>query len=171
MTPSQVFGALVRTVRQHRGLTQQQLVDRLAELGLKMDRSTLNKLERGHRAATAPLDKVFTIAAALEVPVDRLISPSLASMEDQPVTVTPALTVPAWLVREWLAGRMALPAKGESVSARLADMDEGALTALVLRERTRGLNPEAAVVSADYIRAEVQEIVDEIRNPKEEPDG
>lgn len=145
-------------------MTQQQLVDRLGELGLKMDRSTLNKLERGHHAATAPLDKVFTIAAALEIPPLHLILPL---EDDQPVAVTPSIVVDARLARAWVRGLTTLPGR----SMTLAELPPSELEHLVWRARTRGMDAVAAALMAEELSEDVRRIVDEIRNPKEENDG
>jgi transcriptional regulator with XRE-family HTH domain len=164
MTPTQVFGLRVRAARENLRLTQQELVDRLSELGQKMDRSTLNRLERGHPSASAALDKVFTIAAALDVSPVELITPVTGFL---PVAVTPTLVVPAQLTRAWMESRAALPPR----SVSWAELSESELKDLVWRERTRGMEPIAAALMADELKEEVRQTVDEILNSKKEDDG
>jgi transcriptional regulator with XRE-family HTH domain len=163
VTPAQVFGRRVREARVRLGLTQQALVDRLAERGLPMDRSTLVKLERG-QGAPAPLDKVFALAAALEVPPVHLIIP----LEDEaPVAITPNTTVSARHARAWLRGSAALPDAG----VNLAEIPRSELRRLVERQLTRGMNQLMRALVADRTEAEVERIVDQILNrDREEPD-
>jgi len=163
LTHSQVFGLRVRAARQQLGWTQQQLIDRLAEHEVPMDRSTLVKLERG-QGAPPPLDKVFGLAAALDVSPRNLILP----LEDeQPVAVTPKRVVPAWLARGWVLDKFALP--GRSVTS--AELPKSELEELAWRARTRGMSGLTAALAADKLKEEVRRTVDEIRNPKEDDDG
>jgi transcriptional regulator with XRE-family HTH domain len=161
LAPGQVFARRVRDARQNQGLTQQELVQRLAELGLRMDRSTLNKLESGREGVRVSLDKVFALAAALEIQPIHLLLP----LEDeQPVAVTPTTVVPARLARAWVRGQVALP--GRSVT--WAELPESELEQLVWRALTRGWSPLQAALMADELKEEVREIVKAIRNPEED---
>ncbi len=92
-------------MRRRRGWTQDQLADRLEELGWPSDRIAVNKFEatrtgRSNRKIT--LDEAFAYAAAL--------GPSLTYMAgapespDEPVAVAPGLAIEAGHVRRWVSG-------------------------------------------------------------------
>lgn len=65
MRPGQILAQQLRAVRERRRWNQQQLADRLAELGEPVDRSTIAKIENGSRQVS--LDEALRLAAALEV--------------------------------------------------------------------------------------------------------
>lgn len=159
-TPGQVFARRVREARERQGLTQQQIVDRLAELGLPMDRSTFVKLEKGERAATAPLDKVFAIAVALGVAPVHLIVPR---DDDAEVAVAPKLTLPAAQARRWIRGFKIL--EGSDIGAYLAELPPGEqrrLVELALLEQDKAAAYRAGARQAD---------ADFARQKEEEDDG
>jgi transcriptional regulator with XRE-family HTH domain len=169
VTPSQVFGRRVKEERDRLGLTQQELVDRLATRGLPMDRSTLVKLERG-RSASPPLDKVFVLAAALEVPPVVLLSPRA---EDEPVAVTPNTVVPAWYARAWMSGPAPLPGGGINWGALPKDvlrpLVKAALEDQIRRMPTR--SPLERSLMRGKLDEQVELYVERMFNPKEEHDA
>ena len=69
------FGETLRFARQRRGLTQEQLA-----AVCDMDRTYPGLLERGQR--TPSLSILLDLAAALEVPPDRLVEETAALVED-----------------------------------------------------------------------------------------
>jgi transcriptional regulator with XRE-family HTH domain len=74
MSPTETFSFQLTEVRTRKGWTQQQLADRLAELGHPMGRSAISKIEGGTRHVT--LDDEAAIAHALGVSPLHLTVPS-----------------------------------------------------------------------------------------------
>jgi transcriptional regulator with XRE-family HTH domain len=62
-TPGQQFARRVREVREAQGLSQQQVSERLAGIGVKIDRTAVARVENGTRRVT--VDEVFQFAQAL----------------------------------------------------------------------------------------------------------
>lgn len=60
------MGDRIRTARLHANLTQEALAERAG-----MDRQTVNRIEQGH--ASAKLDNLIRIAAALDIPLADLV--------------------------------------------------------------------------------------------------
>jgi transcriptional regulator with XRE-family HTH domain len=135
-------------------------VKRLAELGQSMDRTTLVKLEKGERAQTAPLDKVFALAAALGVNPVHLLTPQ---DDDREVKVLPGRpAVPASLVRSWIRGTGVLP----DTDLNLREIPEQELRRLITEQLTRGMNPTTRALMADKINEQSARIVEDIRTPE-----
>ena len=63
MRPSETFAARLQEVRTAKGWTQQELADRLGELGRKIDRAALARIEHGDRQVS--IDDMMEICAAL----------------------------------------------------------------------------------------------------------
>src|SRR5262245_255345 len=100
--PREVLAARVVAARKRRGLTQQQLADRLGEiLGRRVDRVTISKLEAGGTRSDASVEELFGLAIALNVGPVHLLVPL---DDDEAVDVVPELTVPAPLMRDWIRG-------------------------------------------------------------------
>ena len=88
--------------RKHQGLSQQALVDRMAELGYPMNRITLSKIERGStRARNVGLEEAFGLAAALSVPPTVLF---LGLGYEDRVSVLPKMVVHPHLAAKWFRG-------------------------------------------------------------------
>jgi transcriptional regulator with XRE-family HTH domain len=104
LRPGEVFGRRVREARDALGWTQQQLADRLREIGRETDRATVARVEQGKTLAA--LDMVIAIAAALHVPPVHLLVPL---SEEETVAITPKLTVDAPAARAWIRGVGLLP--------------------------------------------------------------
>ena len=117
------FAQRLREARTARGWTQQELVDRLGELGEPMDRTTLAKIEKGKREVR--LDELVAIAAALDVAIVHLLFPIGGDKTMQPVDETgaplrgrekrgplvalaPRLTVTQVKARRWARGELPL---------------------------------------------------------------
>lgn len=94
----------VKAVRERRGLSQQQLAARLADVGRPMQASAVAKVESGDRRVD--VDDLAAFAVALNVPVARLLLPDVA--EDDEVEVVPAFTVPMWSAWQWATGERSL---------------------------------------------------------------
>jgi transcriptional regulator with XRE-family HTH domain len=97
--PGEVFASRVREVREGRRWSQQDLIDRLGELGLRMDRSALARIEGGRRGVS--LDEALTIAAALGAGPSYLFFPL---DDNEPIELAPNLSVLAQPARRWLRG-------------------------------------------------------------------
>lgn len=65
------MGRAIADARREKGLTQQELRDRLVELGWQIDVTALTRIENGSRALR--VNQVYLIAEALDRPVDELI--------------------------------------------------------------------------------------------------
>jgi transcriptional regulator with XRE-family HTH domain len=95
-------GRNVRQLRQDRStpLSAQALSNRTADLGHKVHRSVIAKLENGERASVT-LGDLFVLAAALEVPPFALLAPLVTSSR---VEVLPGQMLSEWDAVDWLAG-------------------------------------------------------------------
>jgi transcriptional regulator with XRE-family HTH domain len=161
--PTEIVARRVREARNRRGWTQAELADRLTELGHPTNQPTVARLESGKRAV--PIEELFALAAALEVPPVHLLTPL---DDDAQVAVTPNTSVPAPLARAWLRGQAALPGAGTDWT----QVPESELRRLIRRELTRGVTSGIQLeLMRDRLDEEVERIAGEIRNPKEEENG
>jgi transcriptional regulator with XRE-family HTH domain len=100
-TVADVLARKVRYFREVQGLRQEDLAERIAELGWPMNRVTVAKIEAGGtRAANASLTEVLVLAAALDVPPLLLFLP-LGDAEDMTIGTE---TVHPHLMLDWIAG-------------------------------------------------------------------
>lgn len=97
-SPSQVLAEELRKTRERRGWTQQALADRLEEIDLPIDRSTIAKIEANTRGVS--VDEVLAFAIALGVPPMILMVPR---SEDK-VRVAPGVKVGSWEAAAWWRG-------------------------------------------------------------------
>jgi transcriptional regulator with XRE-family HTH domain len=134
-TLGEAVAANVRRWRAVRGLDQQGLADRLHARGWPVDRTTVNRLERGARKVT--VDDLGMLAAALQVPLPVLLLPI---HEGRMVAVAPdgpTELMHPWQLWEWMRGEQSLDVvdaewrRGaeplwlyESVRAAQLDLDE-----------------------------------------------
>lgn len=107
-TVSDIAGARVRTARERRGWTLQQLADAVSELGGRISRHAIHDIERGRPGADAArqrqitLDEWLLLAEALAVPPLWLIVPldGTDQLATTPATERgPASAIP-WLLAE-----------------------------------------------------------------------
>jgi transcriptional regulator with XRE-family HTH domain len=101
-TASELFGEQLRAVRGRKDWSQEQLADEMTGEGLKMDRTTITKIENGARNVS--IDEALAFAAVLGVSPAALLAPRDTTMLDLTPTrgwssVTPDI---AW---DWFAGR------------------------------------------------------------------
>lgn len=89
----------VKRWRDERKLSAQALADRLSEMGSKLSRVAISKIENGERGVS--LDEWLQLAHALAVPPPLLFL-DLASGED--VAIAPNITLHPWLVWRWATG-------------------------------------------------------------------
>jgi transcriptional regulator with XRE-family HTH domain len=118
-SPNTIVGRQLRELRESRRMTQQQLVDKLSEMGVdpKPARATIARTELGER--NIGLDEAFALAAALDVSPARLMLPAHEAVR---VAITPNLDVSARDARMWLRGSKALP--GQDGRTFLTDVSD-----------------------------------------------
>ncbi len=121
------FGQAVRTARERRGITQEQLAHEVESLGLS--RFTIAKIEAGSRPT--PVEDVLAIARALQVPPSALLGEDTdAETLDAAQAVHEAMRLQDKLVRAaWEVERAAehVRALPPAVTARLAKREAGLL--------------------------------------------
>ncbi len=66
-----LLGIKMREVRRSRGISQRQVADDLAELGLIVDKNAVQRMESGQRFITDI--ELITIAKYLDIPVNELL--------------------------------------------------------------------------------------------------
>jgi transcriptional regulator with XRE-family HTH domain len=93
----------LRGLRRSRGLTQQDLVVRLRQLGVELDRSSIAKVEAGKRELT--LTETFAVAWALDVAPIHLLVPIDG---DEPIEIGPKMQASPAEVRAWIRGQSPL---------------------------------------------------------------
>jgi transcriptional regulator with XRE-family HTH domain len=94
-----IFAIRLREAREAHGWRQQDLADRMSELGSPMDRTTLAKIEKGKREAR--LGEAVALAAALDVAPTYLYLPIEGP---EPVCLAPKLQVDPAHARQWARG-------------------------------------------------------------------
>lgn len=100
-TPEDAIARGIRDARRRRGWTQQDLADRLAEVGYPLDRSTLAKLEATKKARGISVNDAIAIAAALGIAPVHLFT----GLGEDEIAIGEKLTAEAWRVRSWMRGR------------------------------------------------------------------
>ena len=104
MTFEQTAARRVRYLRERLGWSQQDLADRLRNLGAPLDRAGIARLETGKRGIT--LDETMRLAYALNVaPVHLMIDTEDEAERMQPV---PGAEVSPAEARKWVRGEMPL---------------------------------------------------------------
>lgn len=73
-TPEDRFAANLRTLREHRGLSQEALAAAMAGRGYRWHQATVYKVESGERRIQ--LGEATAVAAVLGVPLDKMIEPT-----------------------------------------------------------------------------------------------
>jgi transcriptional regulator with XRE-family HTH domain len=101
MKPSEVFAERMQEVRERRRWSQQELADRLDELGWPTDRSTLARIEGKSRGVS--LNDAVAIAAALGPSLNSMVVP-LGSPKGVQIELAPKLCVAPSQARSWLRG-------------------------------------------------------------------
>lgn len=102
--PSEVLAARLPVLRDTNGWSQQDLADRLAELGYPLGRVAVAKIEGGSRGVS--LDDAVAIAAAFDVPLPLLVLP--VHTAKGAALVAPRLEVKAWDAFDWMVGQTPL---------------------------------------------------------------
>ncbi|MGD6743011.1 helix-turn-helix domain-containing protein [Streptomyces sp. BH106] len=133
-SPTGTVARRLREVRKRRDLTAQQLADRVADLGVPMNRAVLVKIENGRRENIS-VAELLGFALALDCSPLSLLLPT----DNSPYAVTPTRTEPANDVRDWVRGRQPLPG-----------MDEQAYRHEVsVQDLQRRVNPERGYLLPD----------------------
>lgn len=97
-TPAQVFGTRVSEARKRREWSQRELADRL-----HIDRTTLNKIERGVRGDVA-ISQLFAFAHVLRTSPIHLLTPKTADGEVQITPPPGGVVMKAADARRWIRG-------------------------------------------------------------------
>lgn len=95
LTMTAIVGANVRQAREDLGWSQQELVDRLAEIGVNWSRPTVAQLELGKRGTT--VDDLMAVALALEVAPHVLLYPPAGADVDVAGEALPGPDLANWL--------------------------------------------------------------------------
>lgn len=115
-TPNETFARYLREVRERRRWSQQDLADRMDELGWPLDRSTIARTEAGPAQRKVSLDEAIALSAALGVaPIHMFVPRS----DDEKLALTPTWTVGAHSARQWVRGRLALASNTVEEDARV----------------------------------------------------
>ncbi|OLM20850.1 MULTISPECIES: helix-turn-helix domain-containing protein [unclassified Pseudonocardia] len=96
-----VIARRVRTLREHARLSGADLADRMIDLGVAWNRTTVAKLETGRRS-NVTVSELLALGLALDVPPILLIADPRAGEE---VPVAAGTSSDAWSALLWLAGR------------------------------------------------------------------
>jgi transcriptional regulator with XRE-family HTH domain len=142
---------IAREVRRHRDrrkMSQQQLADRTAELGMPIPRPVLANFERGRRDSVS-VAEVLVLAAALGVSPMELICP--VGYDDE-IELLPARKVDPLQASRWIDGELVVDVTGPTADFRPPSAGERSGIALV--EHHAALLDEFAKHEAAVIRGE-----------------
>jgi transcriptional regulator with XRE-family HTH domain len=117
--PGEVLGRQVRRWREERKLSAQALANRLAEIGSKLDRRAIFKIETENRSVS--VDEWLQLAHALAVPPPLLLV-DLDSGHD--IAVAPQVNLHPWIVWGWIAGEHPSPVPSEHGGALISRVEE-----------------------------------------------
>lgn len=151
--PSEVLARQIKVWRDRRKLSAQDLANRMAEYGGKLNGIAIRRIENGQRDVS--LDEALALAHALAVPPPLLFA-DLPSGEH--VAVLPDIPLHPWLVYQWAAGQEPPLVVSERGGANITRVEEfgQALTAVQLyREEEKAANAVHDAVSnlrnAEYV--------------------
>jgi transcriptional regulator with XRE-family HTH domain len=101
-SPGQVFAQRLAEVRRRVDLSQQELADRVSELGYKMAQPTVARIEKGGtRAENVSLKELLVFAFALGVCPTNLFTPL---DEETRLEITPQVSALPRHARDWIRG-------------------------------------------------------------------
>lgn len=118
-TPTAILRRQLRRWRDERKLTARQLEERLAEMGSKLDRRAIAKIEAETRGIT--VDEWLQLAHALAVPPPLLLM-DLDSGDK--VEIADNIELHPWIVWGWIAGEYASPVPSENGSSLVSRVEE-----------------------------------------------
>jgi transcriptional regulator with XRE-family HTH domain len=146
----------VAEVRRRRGWTQQQLADKLAEIGYPMERTAILRLEKGKRADVR-LSDVFAFALALDTWPINLIVPR----EDEAPVQVGGRVVTAPAARAWIRGQGLL--RGMNPVAAFAELPESEQRRGLASASSRGMTPLQAGLMQERIAEHVEQTIEALR--------
>lgn len=117
-TVDENFGAALKREREHRNLSQQALARRMRDLGFAWHPSTVGKIETRSRGVS--IGEALALAAAVEVPVERLTIPDAASVDAVAARVR---GYARWSIGALERAMQAVEAVSASVSALREELD------------------------------------------------
>lgn len=153
--PSEILASQVRRWRDRRGLSTQDLADRLAEIGSEtLNRRSVSKIENRERGVS--LDEWIELAHVLAVPPPLLFL-DLESGGD--VAVAPSLPLHPWLVWEWATGQHA-PITADRRITRVEEFSQARLAIDLYQEQRAASDAvstaEAAIRAATFAGEDVK---------------
>ncbi len=104
LTPSEAFIRTVRAARNRRGWNQQQLAERLTELGVPTAQSTVARLEKGKRGVS--LDDALALSVALDVSLMHMVAGAAVDYDE--IAFAPAVVLDTEQARENIRGNLSL---------------------------------------------------------------
>lgn len=117
--PVEAITRRVREARNRKGMTAQELADKLKARGVPWDRGTVTKLETGRRQ-NVTVTEWLALARVLDVsPLHLLVPP-----EEVGYRVTPNEPVAAGRVRSWIRGEEPLPGTDQRIFRSEVPLDE-----------------------------------------------
>lgn len=135
-SPTQILREQMSRIRESRGISQQELADRLAELGVDSlnTRDKIVKIERlketgGEKPRRVTLDEALAIAAALSVPPSQLF---LGLGVEERVALTPKMAIHPDLAARFLEGD-GPPATSRQFAYRLREWHANAAPVRIYR--------------------------------------
>lgn len=126
LRPSQVFAGRMRYLRERRRWSQQDLADRLAEMGNPTDRATIARTETLTRGLS--LDDAVLYAAALGGSLTHMVATPAPPLSDEtPIAIGPKFVVPPVRVRRWVRGQASLREEDRQTFTEEVSDDERAV--------------------------------------------
>jgi transcriptional regulator with XRE-family HTH domain len=160
MTIREMFAKRLREMREERGWSQAKLSRRVTELGYRLDKAAMSRIEGGQRTVT--LEDAVALAAALGVPLPALF----VGEETEEVEITSEIRVRTPFLNGWLAGKMPLdPADAKFYSGAVDELNaRGGLGVAVLavyaKAGERGLNERERKMTEAVIETYLSEADD-----------
>jgi transcriptional regulator with XRE-family HTH domain len=144
LTFDQSVARRVRALRARHGWSQQDLVDKLTNFGMPIDRSAIARLENGRRGVS--LAETMHLAFALNVaPIHLLVDPD----GEEPITPTPGDTLEPEEARKWIRGE--LPLVFQDPRVYFSEIPEAEFNEM--RARARKIEPGEATPPESWIIA------------------
>ncbi|MFD7370423.1 helix-turn-helix domain-containing protein [Streptomyces mirabilis] len=137
-SPTATVAKRVREVRKRRGLTAQQLADKLSDQGIRWDRYTVNKLESGKRQNLS-LAEWLALSVVLNVAPVHLLLPIDA--DGDLYQVTPERTNDVEHTRGWIRGHWPLPgANVIQYQGEMPEAEQGRIHLPPAKDKTERIN-------------------------------
>jgi transcriptional regulator with XRE-family HTH domain len=111
-TMTQVLARQLKSWREQRKLSANELSKRTTELGSEVPRSVIANIETGRRDSVS-VDELLILAAALDIPPILLLTPIGV---DETMELLPEVVVSPWLARGWIMGTRPIEFAGGSLT-------------------------------------------------------